>query len=744
MDSNQDALGNLVLQSNGPNAFAQSGQIDWVAFLRATAEASISILSRLSGSGVEPLTVLVAEQLSSTLVLSNEGQQNIHDALSQLRAFGAFGNAVWFGLGVQHLTRRLAQTREGLGCVALCASLAETYSAHFSALILSNFLGLKSVPRQLSPSIGQWKKLVETCSGCLARSTFGEALRNFMSFYQTTEGYEPKEAPDPHSVAKALEALGKVSTGQLDSLVLTGGPGCAWLGAVSEWLLGLSVVVESADELTTIYQGRYARQNERPQVKIVHVSDGSRTANTSLTVKSVYKINNISDIIRQQLQPGSDLLCVRIPWDSALRAAFGNRSLRDLTEELDAVFATALGSIAQLFTSIVMADPNVESDLLRKNTNYLEGTYGKGFVQTVLKCFPELPRQLAMQAMEFVSGTFNDAYMTYETAAFKISSSCSCEYHSRGKSAILNGGRTTNGEGHRICLAALFDTIIFVSRITAGLLVQDGLEPSLNGLSSIYQRMVDRLKLPLKTRVLDTSFESSLSTAVTLYAGYHPESLRTAGTEAISAIVSRGFCFYLDSLCELSDFCESLSRIHVIPGGIELEDRSFPEIRDAGFEGPQYSVKQTQITSCVPEIAPLPFDDFQVEAIAMEADSHVLFNYKISSPRGEVQIPPAVLAASAASARGFVPCARRECMELEKLPGLRVVEGEGLTDPTQASAYTIRYVGRTGPAWCVSLMLALSMQHRLPKAVLLRTEECLSCCVRAMIKHGDAEIISRA
>ena len=71
----------LIIRGGG-QAFVQSGQIDWVGFLRATAEATISVLTRLSGSGVEPLTLLVAEQLCSTIPLSKDGQKGASDALS--------------------------------------------------------------------------------------------------------------------------------------------------------------------------------------------------------------------------------------------------------------------------------------------------------------------------------------------------------------------------------------------------------------------------------------------------------------------------------------------------------------------------------------------------------------------------------------------------------------------------------------------------------------------------------------
>ena len=160
--------GEIALQSG----FSQSGQLDWATFLRSTAEASISILTRLSGSGVDPLTILVAQNAFSTLRLSVDGERNMQEALSRLQSFRSFGNFLWFGFGVEHVSRSLAKTREGLEVVAVCAALGESHSSELTALVLSEFSDLNGLRRPLSPSIAQWKQLIQACSGCLAGSGF--------------------------------------------------------------------------------------------------------------------------------------------------------------------------------------------------------------------------------------------------------------------------------------------------------------------------------------------------------------------------------------------------------------------------------------------------------------------------------------------------------------------------------------------------------------------------------------------
>lgn len=72
--------------------------------------------------------------------------------------------------------------------------------------------------------------------GCLATSRFGHLVRELANV-QERDGAIWKEASDPEDIAKALRALAKTLTGHLDSVTLSGGPECAWLGAVAEWPL---------------------------------------------------------------------------------------------------------------------------------------------------------------------------------------------------------------------------------------------------------------------------------------------------------------------------------------------------------------------------------------------------------------------------------------------------------------------------------------------------------------------------
>ncbi|KAL9115232.1 MAG: hypothetical protein Q9227_001026 [Pyrenula ochraceoflavens] len=391
----------LTVQPSGQAAFSQTGQVDWVAFSRATSEATISILTRLSGSQVEPLTALVAQQISTTFHVPVEAEQRIGKALSRLVSFGSFGDAVWFGFGIRHLIRSLAQTREGTTCVALCAALTEAHTAEFASLVMTHLTKLMNAPQSLSPSIAQWRRLVDACAGCLLNSDLPEVVRRFSGFNRSTETAVPEAAPDPEDLARALLALSKLSSGHLDSITLASSADCAWLGAIAEWLLGLSVILEQESPPNAFLLGTYAAPNKQSQVRIIYTErQVYETDSESLVVQKAYKIRQISDVIRRQMRPRSTELYIRVPWTCILAAIFGEKPVRVFIVSLRSVFIAFVGSVARIFEGMSKSETGIERDYLETNIFYLDGTYGRGFLHNFGKCFPELATELLTQSVE--------------------------------------------------------------------------------------------------------------------------------------------------------------------------------------------------------------------------------------------------------------------------------------------------------------------------------------------------------
>lgn len=142
------------------SSFTQQGTVDWVALGQTQVQATIAIVGRLSSAGIEPLTVRVGQARCSRIPLGAHGDKMLREAMASLKACSSFGDVIWFGVGVRHILRSLVETAQGASLVALCAALSESHSLLASALVLNEMCIRSGSPKELTPSILQWKALV--------------------------------------------------------------------------------------------------------------------------------------------------------------------------------------------------------------------------------------------------------------------------------------------------------------------------------------------------------------------------------------------------------------------------------------------------------------------------------------------------------------------------------------------------------------------------------------------------------
>lgn len=144
-----------------------SGQLDWVSLSRSTISYSLEVTARLANAGVELLTIGVGSAIFSAFSFPPSGQSELSLSLANLKGCSSFSNALWFGFGIKHVVRNLSETEEGATCVAICAALAIPNTPFRTAQILKELCRLRGTPLSLSPSLHQWSKLVEACTGSL-------------------------------------------------------------------------------------------------------------------------------------------------------------------------------------------------------------------------------------------------------------------------------------------------------------------------------------------------------------------------------------------------------------------------------------------------------------------------------------------------------------------------------------------------------------------------------------------------
>lgn len=613
---------------------------------------------------------------------------------------------------------------------------------------MSSFVDLTGVPREASPSLAQWKRLITACSGCLCHSSFAAVVFEFCSYSGSTPGLD--DTSDPQEIAEAMIAMSKVSSGLLDSVTFTGGPSCGWLGAVAQWLLGLSVVVEN--DAGIIYRGCFVKRGEKAHVRILYDRFANQPPSTSVAIRKSWRLGKVSNIIQEQHHRGLLQLCIRVPWASALSATFGPKPVGILTQDLATVFSTGLGSAACIFDHIVRASPGVDEDILRSNQYYLDAAYGRTFLRMTASRLPEIPEKAVDNAMNYVNNSYNDACMAYESALTRLAATCACPDH-RAEAGISIVSSEDPGLHSPICITALFDTIVRISRGTSNQDTIENLCPSQSGLFNIYETFRNRGDWEPLKRLLGDTDPSPIAFATTLYCGHPPPSLFQELGDKVSAIMHRGLCFYMDALCNI-DTPHVLLRIHIMSGSIELDNRPYSLVLDGPFEGPQYPARQLYLaTDNLQHPQPKLPNDMTAIAVATEAESHISFVYKITSPRGSSWIPPAELALAAARATGNIKCSRqRKCPQLIQAPQAMMVCGEGIVQTAQPAYIRLRLVSETGPAWCVALMDALrgGARGRISTAgqgwrnkyrVLLKDGQCMACSVRTAMCVDRTELI---
>ena len=94
------------------------------------------MLNRLSKAGIDVLTVVVGRATCSTFTIEAPVQQKIMRTLNELPSFNLFGQAIYIGFGLKHVLIDLAETEQGLACVALCACLTSSYDSLTAAQVL--------------------------------------------------------------------------------------------------------------------------------------------------------------------------------------------------------------------------------------------------------------------------------------------------------------------------------------------------------------------------------------------------------------------------------------------------------------------------------------------------------------------------------------------------------------------------------------------------------------------------------
>ncbi|KIW91259.1 uncharacterized protein Z519_08155 [Cladophialophora bantiana CBS 173.52] len=76
------------------SSFSQQGNEDWVALGRVQNSASVAVLGRLAGAGIDTLTVAFGPAMCSAIPIDLHGEKVLQDAMKRLASRSSFGDLI--------------------------------------------------------------------------------------------------------------------------------------------------------------------------------------------------------------------------------------------------------------------------------------------------------------------------------------------------------------------------------------------------------------------------------------------------------------------------------------------------------------------------------------------------------------------------------------------------------------------------------------------------------------------------
>ena len=729
--------------------FAQNGQVDWVAFGQSIWSTSSVALQRFASAGVQPITFGAGLAVASTFTLDRVGKERMHSAIENLQGFWSFPRFLYFGFGARSFVHVMADAQSGVNCIALCSALGEVHNEHIAAWILDELWKLYGYPLQFLPSHSQWTALVRACSGVLSRTEFSHISGTMLGHALEIV---PADVSNIEDIAKALRGLFRVSQGELARITVMGGRNCAFIAGFAHWILNLKVYVE--DETgRLIYRGSDC---EEAQLVVTYCQQASLSP---IHISSTtYILRSDDEMFGHNLSLQETNLTIRTPWDGCLTRVFG-AGFTALTKS-PIILGGFLGSIARVYQALALGESDVGQFSRATFINFVEPSYGIGFVNSVISIFPELNRlngllhhmQLALNV------PLSEAVSTIERTVLDLEQLCQCMLCS-------SLGSTLN-----ICRVALAFSIREMVSTLSCVTRDDKILPAVRGLQSVqlrqhlnWQSQSKDGGRPLLATALDLGIEGvnridtdlneniRLSYPLELFSGnndhvrYLAVGQKSGGARYYTASVNRGLCYYLDCLRSISSDAETTRMVHIVPGHIQMGDKQFNHVYDisrGSVPGSKAAPVQADVlegfqpTSIVGQ--PRRIDlKIEMRGIETTTDQELMVYYQVTMPGGSViQLQPSRISEAVLHGTGILTCKHMHCTERLLLPCALVRQGWHVSDECDVRTWVKASAGPKCLIWpqmddfarCVAIQLHMSEQ------IVIRTNECIPCCTVSLVQ----------
>lgn len=772
IDSSSGDSPELPLIPRDTVGISQQGSINWDNIAHRSLTFTVGVLNRCANAGVDPYTLVVGQAVAQGFPLSRRGRNNIYAAVTALRCQNGIANTLWFGFGVKALVRTMILTNEGTSLLALCACLGECFHEDLAPEVMFHIVKAYGAPGELTPSAAQWTAMIKACSGSLATSKFPLLVEGLMKLdpesgrtSNLVENFQQwpfiRGCPLPQDLASALIAVGKVALGELESIHISGCAAVGWVGAIAEWLFDLRIALfTSPGDLTPSYTNY--QEDQEPQVVLSFDCNPSASASASesrlhVVQKSYFLRNSILlfdlNIWDKVLYSG------RVSWKTCLADTFGSDFERLLKIPLN--FGAALGCAARIFKAITKAENGVPERFPKECRNYFDASSGQGFVNHALQWFPELSG-LKPSMQKACRLGFEAAKDGYEEKFAAIQRSCNC-------GVCRDFDHFEEGEG--FCLILIMEAIIALCQVTAGLTVAENLLPMRSGIETFYKRQLEvrsrdeddndegegSLKAGLQTvgpiiYVLQTNTfvdltieqypeptEHRLAAAIRLFTGR-----QIAAESTTSAINDSGICAFLDILRNISIGSESAGRVHVMPGMIEHDHKTYAQVRDNEVELRRRKSSVTELDSALLDLNDLILE---VTETAQSLAVNFVFQRHGDDPKNDwrpyLYVGPSDIVDRAHQARGLVKCNAplRSCKRRHP----RNITCDRTEDPILKLSMDGDSIDVCNAANSNDILRVIALHVATVKNptyfCVLSDEECIECCLETAINQDIRPVL---
>ena len=746
------------LQIGGPVAqnkqsFVQNGQVDWVAFANSIWSTSSAVLQRFASAGVQPITFGAGLALASVFDLDRIGKQRMHSALETNQGMWGFGKVLYFGFGTRSFLNVMADVQSGVNCIALCSALSEVHDEHAAAWILDELWKTYGFPQQFLPSHSQMTALVKACSGVLTKTGFSPTTDRMLG--HTLDPKHPLPfISNPEDIANAMSGLFKISKGIIARITVTGGMECAFVAAFAHWLLNLKVYVDD-DAGRVIHQDAHF---EEAQVVVTY----RRQADLSLVQVSstTYVLREDLELIARSPTIEHSILTIRTPWDGCLTRVFGTafNALTKASTNLGNFF----GSTARVYQALALGESDIGQFSRKTYINFVESSYGIGFIHSVVSIFPELKRASGLfdEMQVALNVPLQEALRTIERTILNLEQLCSCS-----RCTSSDTGRSVT------CIVVLAFSIREMVSTISCVTRDDNILPTVRGIRLVYGRHESDWPLSLERPLLAISLGLGmngvygpahdeirnfdlLSHPIEIFSGYsdHTRYLvenNPQGREWCTATVNHGLCYYLNCLQSLSSHAENARMVHIVSGHIQMGDKQFNSVYDYGDNSvPNLSPMQMDILgdSASAMIQQRRHIDIKLEMLGLEkAIDHelIVFYRAMVSDEPAIKLQPGRISHEVLKGTGMLTCERSQCTSRLVLPCAFVRQGWQLVDEKAAKTW----IGSsTGPACLIwpqledlARCMALQTQLNSTTKIVLRRGECTSCCTVSLLRDWSKQ-----